>query len=320
MTSYFSNFIAYSRFPIIFGVVCIHAGFCSSHGLLYFVMGECFGRIGVPLFFFISGYLFFQNYVNTKKNFLDKIKKRFFSLFIPYLLWNFIAFIIYSNVTETMSLDQFFQAFWVVDGKEGHSPADGPLWFVRALMIYSIIAPLFFLLNRHRFFSWLSPFFLLIWLLDAPLFKSGFVIGFVFFNFGAWMALTDWDRKVPIPQKWQGVSFFFVYSIGVFVHYYFKCAQMHNFLILIGFCLIYCLPSLFKSRYVTRLGAWSFGLYCIHEIILEIIKAFDMIPINVGNLKYCLAIFCTTIISLFITWLLQREFPRAAQYLLGKRN
>ena len=319
MTPYFSSFITYSRLPIILGVVCIHAGFCSDHGWLYFFMGECFGRIAVPLFFAISGYLFFQNYLNTKRIFFEKLKRRAYSLLIPYLLWNLIAFVVYYSVTETMTIDQFFQAFWVVDGKTGHSPADGPLWFVRSLMLYSIIAPFFFLLNRHRIFSWVSPIVLIPWVLDVPLLKSGFFIGLIFFNLGAWISLTNKDFVFPVPTKMQSVAVFIVYAIGSAIHFYFRAPIIHNITILLGFVLIYCIPSIARFRWMRELGSLSFGLYCMHEIVLEIIKVLD-IPLEVGNLKYCFAIVVTTLISLLFCWILQKNLPTVAKYLLGNRK
>lgn len=44
----------------------------------------------VPLFFFISGYLFFLK----KDTYLNKWKKRFKSLVIPYIIWCIIGFLI----------------------------------------------------------------------------------------------------------------------------------------------------------------------------------------------------------------------------------
>lgn len=56
-----------------------------------------------------------------------------------------------------MHTEQFFQSFWVVEGKPGHSPADGPLWFVRTLMILSFISPILFILNKNKYTSVVSP-------------------------------------------------------------------------------------------------------------------------------------------------------------------
>lgn len=321
MTTYFSNFITLSRLPIILGVVCIHAGYFCDYGLFYYIFGEVFGRIGVPLFFFISGYLFFQKYLNTKIIYAQKIKKRFFSLFIPYVLWNFFAFIIYCFVTDSMSLDQFFQAFWVVEGKSGHSPADGPLWFLRSLMIYSLLAPFFFLINNSRILSWISPVLVFLWIFDISLFKSGFIIGVVFYGFGAWFAITNRDVQIPVPTKKQGVFVVVMYVLGVIAHYNYRDSSvLHNMMILMGFLLIYCIPVFFQSRKVIELGSLSFGLYCMHEIVLEVAKVFNIIPLVNGNFKYIVTVLATFVLCVCVCVLLQKINPKAAQLLLGYRR
>lgn len=42
----------------------------------------------VPVFFFISGHLFFSNFRWRKEFFIGKIKRRGRSLLLPYLIWN----------------------------------------------------------------------------------------------------------------------------------------------------------------------------------------------------------------------------------------
>lgn len=58
---------------------------------IFFTQGVC--RVAVPTFFLMSGYLFFKNleYWNNQE-YVKKMKSRFWTLFIPYLLWNLIAF------------------------------------------------------------------------------------------------------------------------------------------------------------------------------------------------------------------------------------
>ena len=50
MTPYFSKVISVSRFPIIVGVVFIHALIISNGTDLHYFLGNVVGRIGVPLF------------------------------------------------------------------------------------------------------------------------------------------------------------------------------------------------------------------------------------------------------------------------------
>ncbi|MDR2814197.1 MAG: acyltransferase family protein, partial [Prevotellaceae bacterium] len=81
-----SNVITFLRFPLIIGVLFIHAmpgmDFGAEENIPVFYLCRNFfsgvlGSVAAPLFFFISGFLFFQN-INgfTKYDYLRKLKSR----------------------------------------------------------------------------------------------------------------------------------------------------------------------------------------------------------------------------------------------------
>ena len=56
-------------------------------------------EIAVPVFFFFSGFLFFQCF--KIEDYGKKVKNRFFSLVVPYVFWNVVStlyFVILTNV------------------------------------------------------------------------------------------------------------------------------------------------------------------------------------------------------------------------------
>lgn len=85
MTPDISKAISATRFPIILGPVMIHCqqGFSETPYRLFW--GEMVGRITVPLFFIISGYLFFQHFNGTLDAYVEKFRKRMWTLVVPYL-------------------------------------------------------------------------------------------------------------------------------------------------------------------------------------------------------------------------------------------
>lgn len=118
------------------------------------VISDCIGQIAVPVFFFISGYLYFVNIDKLSyEQYKNKTRSRIKSLFIPYILWNGLYIMIYSlcqslgmrtifsKITEWNSID-FFKAFFCFDS--GMSPIDGPLWFIRDLFIIFLLSPIFY--------------------------------------------------------------------------------------------------------------------------------------------------------------------------------
>lgn len=285
MTPYFSKVISVSRFPIIVGVVFIHALIISNGTDLHYFLGNVVGRIGVPLFYIISGYLFFQRYDNSLKCYKNKLKKRIFSLLVPYLMWNFIAYLVYAFITHTMQPEDFVQSFWVVNSKPGHSPADGPLWFVRTLMMLSIISPVMYCLNKNKYTAFISLILLLLWLIGCPGFNKGTIIGFTLFNAGAWLAIRNYDSYIKEPT----ISFFilslFLYLTIAFLDLQFKgIPWLHNIGILIGILVFFTLPKIAVPNFFVNLGGASFFLYCMHEPVLVCLQTLDVLHNRGGGI------------------------------------
>ena len=104
-----TNTIACLRFPLTVGVVFIHFsmadGFCYNgvvYGLnnpsfFFFVVNlfsEVLARVCVPLFFVISGFLFFYHLNFNRESYLKKLRNRVKSLLLPFIYWNIIAAIV----------------------------------------------------------------------------------------------------------------------------------------------------------------------------------------------------------------------------------
>ena len=159
------------RFPLTCGVVFIH---CQIKGdiavsgqsvptpdaLWYDAIINLFSyvipSIAVPIFFIISGYLFFKEGTFNKNLYLTKLKKRFRTLVIPYLIWNTFAVLIFIFIRipafhswfPNTSLDEITipkllsGGYWARQG-DGF-PFDFPLWYVRELIVMVIISPLLY--------------------------------------------------------------------------------------------------------------------------------------------------------------------------------
>ncbi len=150
------------RFPLIVGIVFIHDWFFkvdASFDGPYPVYGHCVAlfshvifRICVPLFFLFSGFMFFYSVKSfSTKVYLGKLRRRFFSLFIPYLFWNALAYLTLYVLSELHVFNYRFEyhpiaLFW-------SHPIAWQLWFVRDLMACCVLSPLiYFLVTRCRYF------------------------------------------------------------------------------------------------------------------------------------------------------------------------
>ena len=109
--SLLSKTISFIRFPLIVGVVFIHSNMLVVNiqgtlirydrwpivAFLMKLFSVVFADVCVPLFFFISGFLFFYKPDFTRGVYIDKLRKRVKTLLVPYLIWNFVGFIILLN-------------------------------------------------------------------------------------------------------------------------------------------------------------------------------------------------------------------------------
>ena len=196
------------RFPLICLVVIAHSAGVfptptvewSLDGLNVFhfvaeMISRHFCSTGTCWFFVFSGFLLF--YYLKEGEFSPewvgvKWKKRIRSLLLPYLLWNLLAvLIIYSKnyIFQSLSLEVQQGELEMVRQGPLHwfftGPADFPLWFLRDLMLLTLLSPLMYLFFKR--FRWLSLTLLVLLYLSPldpriPTMRSIF-----FFSIGVWL-------------------------------------------------------------------------------------------------------------------------------------
>lgn len=102
-----------------------------------------------PTFFFISGYLLTLN--SSSSDYRRKMKSRLERIGIPYFAWNLFflcAFLLCNTLFPhaLIAIDGGHRhtLFWCICKVVGFStlPADNPLWYVRALLGYSLFFPI----------------------------------------------------------------------------------------------------------------------------------------------------------------------------------
>ena len=202
-TSLLSRTISFLRFPMIFFILYLHVvlrGWSDGHmvpGSVFFgyesvrfFFVESVSRIFVPCFFFISGFLFFYYSDFSGRVYIEKMKRRFRSLLVPYLFWNFFVIALYflgqslisSMVSEETKLvadfawKDWLMCFWnISDG----APINLPLWFLRDLIGLSILSPLIYWVVRHsRIFA--VVFIGVLWFLWGT--PTHYLVGLFFFK------------------------------------------------------------------------------------------------------------------------------------------
>ncbi len=179
--------------------------------LQYFLSNGLF-RFFIPILFSISGYLYATQ---DARPYGQRIRKRFHSIFIPYLIWSAVGLALtYAielssygrSLVETTHLMELSNNRILLHDYKWYEllvrwillPVPYQLWFLRVLFIYNLIYPALrwcVLKYTHVFFIVV----ILFWLSDISfiLFEGE---GLLFFSLGIWLQKRDFNIKDP--NKW----------------------------------------------------------------------------------------------------------------------
>lgn len=104
---------------------------------------EYSGGMTMSFFFTVTAFLLFRGF--TMNQYVDKVKKRFMTLFIPYFLWQGI-YIVFYTVVGTFNPEGLFRKLFLF----GAWPPHGPLWYVYTIWVLALITPVFYILFKNR--------------------------------------------------------------------------------------------------------------------------------------------------------------------------
>ena len=226
-------------------------------------------QIAVPYFFVISGFFFFRKNYYLKDNWMGMIKTKFKTLFIPFAIWNVVGLLtlIATKQKFHISFHDFFMSEWY-----------GPLWYVRDLMTYMLIIPLYqwlFIssanLMRNRltgvFLSVLFIILIYIWSPVDTMWLSS--EGIFFFVLGGILQKREdlLEKKIP--------TFLFVCMILLWVSMSFCHLDFFLFQkvrILCGIVAFWVFLDYVKCMIIDKFLSYSFIIYVLHFYMIKIMK------------------------------------------------
>ena len=365
MTNLQSRTLDVARFPLAVMVVFIHAYYDygdfselmhTSTSLFFYeniriLFSKILPHIAVPLFYIISGYLFFISF-KGKWNFLlwkKKMGRRFWTLLIPYLIWNIIPIIVYccsvliGLVIHHKSFNGFgeyfenclsLHIFLDFTTKDGVAyPLNTPLWFIRDLMFNLCISPLIFftckIFRTWAFFFFIS-YYVLGWefiVLPVVYFRA-----VIFFFIGAYFGINE-KNLVEIIRPFTPYCFI-VCGITVLISlllyntfwgwYFYRIyivSGIISFLSLI-ILLINKKPSFALPKVLVNSTFFIFAAHLGLPLLSYIRKAIELVIPNSNYwwmiLHYFLAPICLVCCCLFIYLLLLRFLPRTTKVICGR--
>lgn len=162
-----------------------------STSLCDYILFRTFTRVAVPLFFFISGFLFFNNIKKPYKAFFSrKIINRLKSLGIPYVFWTITTFIFFYIATNLSATAPYFKTFIVKSYSctqmiEAFTtkPINAPFCFIRDLLLISILSPVLWTIYIKKLYIPFSIIIFLCWTININIYIFSFE-PILFFNLG----------------------------------------------------------------------------------------------------------------------------------------
>ncbi|MFD2557058.1 acyltransferase family protein [Sphingobacterium tabacisoli] len=338
------------RFPLMLLVLFVHTipeeivpvPFTFSMEACYVWISEILshhlGRIAVPMFFVFSGYLYFFKINDFKfEQYKKQSLRRIVSLLIPYFLWN-IVFIIITLAKNILFVKlgagedvllvslrhaTYYDVFW-------GGPFVFPLWYVRDLMVMSVLSPLFyFWFSKTKKIGVLILILLYLTTLESDVpGLSGTAI--TFFGIGSYLGMHRYDLTALLPKynAYKVTLALLALLIGTLLGgtVYYELAI--RFFILIGVLALLYLGFLLTRRdkikeSLLQLAPSVFFVYAIHSVyIINWVKGFFY---SLGMyekawyrlITYLITPFLTMIVCLLLYALVKRLTPRLLSLLIG---
>ncbi|EGR0227645.1 acyltransferase [Vibrio parahaemolyticus] len=332
------------RFPLIIFVIMLHANATvypvTNFGLEYYIrnyLSNSMASIAVPLFFTISGYLFFQSFEFSWYNYINKIKKRTSSLFIPYVFWNAMVLIVFLCVQNIPELSHFlsgqnknildYNVFDFINAFVGIGgyPIAYHFWFIRDLIFLVILSPILYIaISKFKFMSIAVPLFL--WLFFENKFSFILIKPLLFFVLGGWASYWFKEKIISfIDEHFKITLFLFfissnmnVITIGQSFH-----EIIHNLNIILGIKMVLSICKFAKDRVTLKLNDlshMSFFVFALHEPLLTVCSRIFGKIFNHNILStYIGPVIATIFICYFVHTILNRIAPNFLNVISGGR-
>lgn len=315
----------------------------SKKGFVFFIqyfISQGIARIAVPVFFTISGYLFFLKKTKVFDDYILNIQKKLKSLVLPYLLWSIFGFILFFLLQIFPQTAIFFKSKHLIDYTFYEifnviflHPIPFQLWFIRDLCLFILLSPLFLLLIKYLKLLYIAI-LIVAWFLhfDFIFFSTE---GIMFFSLGSFFAFN----KLNIGRKQEWLNMLIIlwlllvlcetalYTIGfdnfVLLH------ALHKVNIVIGISSIWFFydflernTNVLRSSFFS-FSAFSFFVYAFHEPFLEFLKIILFKLLGRSNFSMLSIYLISPIIMIsfcfFIGVYLKKHFPVLFSTITGAR-
>ena len=352
MTQYLSDKLRILSLISIIFVLYIHSNFHADEieGMVMNdrfqeFISEMMGRCAVPLFYMVSGYLFFLKVPEEMASIYGKIKKRVRTLVVPYVIGClfFIGFGVLLTVLPGVSkymnssvmplfttpVGEILRCIFY-DAGNGY-PCAFQLWFLRDLILIVATSPLWFMCLKHLKWGFVAVVFVLTYL-DVP---------HVPFYSLFWFVLGGQLTKVRIESIGKNgirtvdllaLCLFLVLSIvELFYSEMIDWRSLRIPIILLGIVGTWGLYdavvgkdfNLSQHRWLATACQFTFFIYIFHEPTLNIVRKLIVVVLGKNELgyltSYLISPWIFTVCAVFIGLLFRKYLPKVYNLCTGGR-
>jgi len=342
----FSAAITWLRFPLIFFIILLHCysvvrleGNHETYFRTVYPLALWIGETGVPGFFFISGFLFFL----SKKNYSQKLKTRIRTLLIPYLLWNLMLLFLYfmawvvgypqdingRSLADYTFID-YLRLFWDRGSIDNGNfvPILCPLWYIRNLLIMSILSPILYCIIRYVREAFLLG--ITVWWLVS--YHNAFIPQTIlFFSLGAYFSILSINPLQMVKDRKELFVFLFaIFAIGdIISHTTYGTPinlQIHRLSLIFNISALLLLADYCVKHHYTNqiLPNSAFIVFCVHYPIVVMLRKVCIAKFPNATdafhiLLYFVCVIISTLLSIGIYLLLDKYLTNVKKILSGNR-
>lgn len=289
------NYISFLQFigPIL--VIIGHAMNGLEYNSILNPIKEWIYIFHMPLFFFISGYLFGYKDGLKSKGYKTFMKEKFWRLMFPYLVLN-IIFIIPKFLGSAFIKDQveFSLQYIIYIFLMPRANIWGHLWFLFALFVVYAISPIFdFARNNKNKIYWLILItFCVIIFICRPIHTDLFAINdlqkdLLFFVTGMIMTYIPVEKIKNNLTKSKFMLLVIIDIILTIICGKYKENQIIQLLIAENtIFILFCMPIIFNitNKFIMKQANYSFAIYIMHWPVILVTRIIFYQILNLNSL------------------------------------
>lgn len=335
----FSNKLRFLNLFLVITIVLSHVSYhCNGEDWITNIYRK--GTLGtMGWFFFASSFWYFKRY--CPKLFVKKFTSRLKTLFVPYIIFNFVAVLLnFDRVVcqpqgVVAKINSLLKSFVFIENSYlDILPLDGPTWYIARLLTFFFVSPLIYYLLKNKCVGIVSLIGLFYFTLNG---KYYWFNGFLFvFCLGAFFSMHYKDEFVKLLTKYTykcnsfvGLVIFIALYSGISIvliqllNRYSPMMAMNTFLQFLLSAV--CIAFVNVPRLSPKWGGYAFLLFCEHILwVIPLKKIFDLIDtilkFNYPGIRATVMSVIILICTITSAKIIENVFPTLYKCLTGNRG